>query len=113
MISDRLQKALDAGDVLALFPLLKDWPADELNALMEDARAYQAASSAAIDEGWEKLAVQPSIFFDKTISEELDRVRDEKKMEIMFTAAEICSVALFYLGGYGGVARTAGEKSDE
>jgi hypothetical protein len=95
--SERLQKVLSAGDVLALFPLLKDWPTDELQALLKDIEEYTAANYDTIDREWEKFIFQPAAFFDQAVSRKLGRVRDEKKMEVMAVMSEICSVAILYL----------------
>lgn len=97
MPSDRLQRALDAGDVLALFPLFKDWPTGELLALLDDVDAFCMESYNAIDEAWKKKAFEAPVFFSESASRILDRLRDEKKQMVMLTMSEICSVVQFYL----------------
>lgn len=99
--SDRLKKVLEIGDTLALFPVLKDWPTAELQALLEDVEWYTDVSYAAIQKAWEKTAMEPSLFFNAENAKLLDRARDEKRMEVVMIASEICSVAIFYLSERG------------
>jgi hypothetical protein len=95
--SDRLKTVLAVGDTLALFPVLKDWPTEELQALLEDLEWYTDVSLKAIGEAWAKTAMEPSLFFDAANAKFLDNIRDEKKMEVMMVMSEICSVAIYYL----------------
>jgi hypothetical protein len=95
--SERLKTVLGAGDVFALFPILKDWTTDELKALLKDLEDYTDASYVAIDTAWEKTAMTPGVFLSETLSKTLDKLRDEKRTEVMMAASEICSVAIFYL----------------
>jgi hypothetical protein len=97
--SDRLQKALEVGSVTALFPLLVDWPTDELQALLRDCDEYSAACCDSIDRAWESFIFQPANFFGD--SRGLDKVRDQKKMQVLAVLSEICSVAFFYLSERG------------
>jgi hypothetical protein len=99
--SDRLQKVLEIGDTLALFPVFKDWPTEELQALLKDVEEFTSLSYAAIDKAWEKTLWEPCLFFNAANAKLLDQVRDEKKMETMMMASEICSVAIFYLAERG------------
>src|SRR5271170_1618878 len=82
--SDRLRKAIGAGDVLALFPLLKDWSTEELAALIEDVDEFALASNEAIDKAWKTVVFQSPAFFDKAVSRDLDQLRDEKKKLVLF-----------------------------
>lgn len=97
-MTDRLQKCIDAGSVEALFPLLKDWPEEELRALLDDIDAHYEQYNQKIDEAYQEHVFKPENFFNKTRSKTLDKVRDEYKMTILIMCSEISSVALYYLG---------------
>jgi uncharacterized protein YktA (UPF0223 family) len=92
-----LQSVLEVGDTLALFPVLKDWSTEELQALLADIDAFSAATNKAIDKTWAQIAVKPDIFFSKRGSQQIDKLRDNKKMNVLMVLSEICSVAIFYL----------------
>jgi hypothetical protein len=97
--SERLKQVLAIGDTLALFPVLKDWPTEELQALLTDVGEYAEASSTAIDNAWKKTATKHGLFNADNARhlKFLDGMRDEKKMELMMVTSEICSVAIHYL----------------
>ena len=80
------------GDVLALFPLMKDWDRAKLNALLEEIeRADESATDA-----WGALALQAENFLSKRRSEALDKAR----MEAFCMLSEIASVAYYYIGRF-------------
>jgi len=95
--SSRLQKVLEIGDTLALFPVLKDWTTEELQALLNDCDEFSSAQWEAIDAAWKKLAFRPEVFWSTALSKDMDRMRDEKKMTVLSVMSEVCSVAIFYL----------------
>jgi hypothetical protein len=99
--SDRLRKVLEIGDVEGLFPVLKDWPAEELQALLKDVEDYALFADAAIDRAWEATAFRPDVFLDSAASKFVDYIRDEARVELIAATSEICSVASFYLGQRG------------
>lgn len=99
--SDRLQKVLEIGDTMALFPILRGWTTEELQALIEDAGEFYEATDKAIDEAWKRLAFQPDNFLGAGQSREIDKARDEKKIMVLSVMSEICSVAIFYLNERG------------
>ena len=47
--SERLKRALEAGNVEGLFGLLKDWPLAELQALQNDVGLFHEATMRQID----------------------------------------------------------------
>jgi hypothetical protein len=95
--SERLQRVLEIGDTLALFPVLRDWTTKELQALLEDLDEFSAANYKAIDEAWKQIAFKQEVFLSRALSKDLDKIRDEKKMTVLTVMSEICSVAIFYL----------------
>lgn len=58
-LTPRLQRCIEAGDVFALFPLLKDWPADELRALLKDIEAHYAETQKRIQAVQNELSFKP------------------------------------------------------
>jgi hypothetical protein len=94
----RLQKCLAAGEVLALFPLLRDWPESELRALLDDVAAFHRQSLTALDSGYGGEALKAENFLSPVRSKALDDARDEVAMRLMITCSEIASVAMYYLG---------------
>lgn len=99
--TERLKSALGAGDVVALFSVLQDWPTEELLALIRDVDWYVKYGTTAIDNAWKKTAMEPSLFFNKANAKVLDQARDENLMDVERTASEILSVVYFYLGQRG------------
>jgi hypothetical protein len=95
--SERLMRVLRLHGVEALFPVLCDWRTEELQALDKDVEEYVKFAYAAADKGWEKVVFDPSIFCNPAASQALDQTRDSIKMQITEVAAEILSVAYFYL----------------
>jgi hypothetical protein len=95
--SERIKTVLALGGVEALFPVLKDWPTEELRALIDDAGSFYEASIAAIDTAWQKTAFEPGNFFNRENAQFLDRLAHEKQIEALAVTSEICSVAIFYL----------------
>lgn len=96
--TERLQKCFDAGSVVDLFPLLKDWPRSELSALLEDIDRYADSANDAIDSAHKEQAFRPEMFFSRKRSEELDKAVHSVAMDIFAMCSEISSVALYYLG---------------
>jgi hypothetical protein len=95
--SERFMRVLKVHNTLDLFPLLCDWPTEELLALDKDVETYVEFAYAAVDKGWGKMAFEPPIFLNAAASMVLDQTRDSIKMQITEVAAEILSVAYFYL----------------
>jgi hypothetical protein len=96
--SNRLKQTLEVGNVLALFPILKDWSTDELKALIQDANDLCAATQDEIDKAWKCLAFQPTVLLSPNKQfQELAHVCDEGKLKVAAALSEICSVAMFYL----------------
>ena len=95
--SERLQKAMSAGDVLSLFPLLADWPDEELRALIADAEEYCSKLDEAINLAHREMAFRPENFFSRERSAAIDLVTEQKDLDTLAMGAEIISVALFYL----------------
>lgn len=97
-ITPRLQKCLDAGDVLALFPLLKDWPDSELRALLDDIEAYHRAWSELLESTQRIDAMKMENFLSAERSAQLDRLYDAARSGLLALTSEIASVAYYYLG---------------
>jgi hypothetical protein len=95
--SDRLRRVLEIGNVEGLFPVLKDWPVEELRALLGDVEDYAVFADAAIDKAWETTAFRIDTFLNPDASKMLDHIRDEARAELIAATSEICSVAYFYL----------------
>ena len=96
-MTERLQKCLDAGSVVGLFPLLHDWSRAELEALMADVELFHQELEAKVDCAFRELAFQPQTFFSNQQSQALAQATSEARMHAMIICSEICSVALFYL----------------
>jgi len=96
-VTDRLKQCLAAGDVLALFPLLKYWPKAELVALLADTDAFYDESQAVIDKAYQELAFRPENFLSGVRSGAIDKAVEDKRMEVLAMCSEIASVAFHYL----------------
>lgn len=96
-VGERLRKVFEVGGTLALFPVLKDWPTEELRALLKDVEEYMDVACSGIDRA--VVATKQHIGPEAALAHAplLDSLRDDKKMEVTMMASEICSVALFYL----------------
>ncbi len=110
--SVRLQKVLEVGDTLALFPVLKDWTTEELLALLKDVEWLAEVSLAAIDQAWKKTALEPNLFFNAANSKALDEARREAELDVVAMTSEIASVAIYYLNERGVNVETEGEWSN-
>jgi hypothetical protein len=99
--SDRLRRVLEIGDVVGLFPMLKDWPTEELQALLKDVEDYALFADAAIDRAWASTAFRSDVFLNPDASKMLDHIRDEARVELIAATSEISSVAIFYLNERG------------
>jgi hypothetical protein len=100
-MTERLRKCIDAGDVLALFPLLKDWPDDELVALVADVEAIGQEAESVIDANYRTEAMRVENFFSRERSAAVDQAHRDARMQVFAMASEIISVALYYLGERG------------
>jgi hypothetical protein len=96
-VTERLQKCIDAGEVVELFPLLKEWPEDELKALVNYCGKLHEEFMAEVGVKYKEAVFKPENFFNQTRAKALD----EAKKEAFFTSLAICSevsyVAQFYL----------------
>jgi hypothetical protein len=99
--SKRLQTVLEVGDTLALFPVLKDWPTEELQTLLRDVEEYTESQYEFIEEKWKEMAFRPTVFLNLASSKVVDEIRDQSILIMAIVMAEICSVARFYLGQRG------------
>ena len=97
-MTERLKKCIEAGGVVNLFPLLKDWTKEELAALCADIDDYHGEQAKAIDEKWKLDAFKTNNFFSKRNSTALDFARDNALIDLVALCSEIYSVALYYLG---------------
>lgn len=98
-MTDRLKRCIEAGSVVALFPLLRDWPEAELRALIRDARHHYDRGSAEILKAWNRAVFLPEVFFSQSKSKALDEIRREMDSDCFIVCTEICSVATYYLRG--------------
>jgi len=98
VVTDRLKACFDAGDVLALFPLLKDWNTAELRALVKDVEKFHTENADALEGGYKELVFRPENFLSRSRSKALDHAATRSGMDLMAMCSEILSVAEFYLG---------------
>lgn len=103
----RLRQCLDAGSVVALFPLLSDWTADDLLALLGEIDSFYEAERKRLAEIYGGLVFKPEIFFSRKASVSLDRARDDAGMNLVACLAEIASVAMHYLPRHDAAEREA------
>jgi hypothetical protein len=96
-VSVRLKRCFDAGDTMALFPLLGDWPTEDLRALLADVDAYHRGINAAIEAAHKELAFKPENFLNRSRSKTVDDSSRDRHMEQLAMCSEICSVAILYL----------------
>jgi hypothetical protein len=85
-----IAKCLKAGNVSNLFIELKDWPKEQLNALLTEIDTVDNEA----EEVYKDLVFRTEFFFNRGNAEELDKSR----MELRVVLSEIASVALHYLG---------------
>jgi len=97
-MTPRLKICVEAGDVLRLFPLLKDWTEDELRALLKDIEAFHDEGTKQIEKAHETEIFKAENFLSKARSRVLDRSVDQAHLDLLAICAEIASVAMFYLG---------------
>jgi hypothetical protein len=95
--SARLKSVLKVGDTLALFPVLKDWPTDELQALLKDIEEFTVLELDSIDERCNEAATRFNASTNPRLARAVDRLRNEKKFLVIAVLAEIGSVAIYYL----------------
>jgi len=115
--SARLRKCLAAGDVLALFPLMRDWSEKELRALLRDVGGFYESSAARIAGRKRRLSkelaalrsempaaagalasLDPGSFSPEGIQRALDRGEGEVLARLMAICSGISSVAVYYIG---------------
>ena len=97
-IPERLKTCLKAGSAVALFPILKDWPKEELRELLADIDVHWKAADAKIDETWQKFAFREEVFFNPKASQRIDDDVKALRAELSGILSEVSSVALYYLG---------------
>ena len=96
-MTERLRKCIDAGGVVELFPLLKDWPKDELKALVNDCGKLHEEFMAEVGVKYKEAVFKPENFFSQTRAKALDDAKKEAFFTSLGICSEISSVALFYL----------------
>ena len=97
MISSRLQQCIETGSVVALFPLLKDWPQSELEALIADIESYYQEATQDIENLYQNKVFLPENFLSRHRSMALDQALDKAQINTIAFCSEIASVALHYL----------------
>jgi hypothetical protein len=97
-VTPRLRTCFDAGGVVALFPVLKDWSRAELRALLADVKAYSTAVQPIIAQAHADLALKTENFFSRERSASIDKAKQQIELDLLGVCSEICSVAYFYLG---------------
>lgn len=95
--SDLLRKAMDAGNVMALFGVLETWSQADLKQLIIDAENWADTLQGIIDKVHAQLAFRPENFFSKERSKAVDDAVTKQHAEVFVQCAEITSVALFYI----------------
>lgn len=92
-----LEKAVAAGSIDALFPMLADWSDDDLNRLVYEADVFCEKSQELIEWAWKDLAILPQNFMNKKAAKALDDERKRAEMDVVAMCAEVSSVALYFL----------------
>jgi hypothetical protein len=64
-VTERLQKCIDAGEVVELFPLLKEWPEDELKALVNYCGKLHEEFMAEVGVKYKEAVFKPENFLIK------------------------------------------------
>ena len=96
-MTERLQKCIDAGGVVELFPLLKDWSEDELKALVEDCNKLHEENVDGIERAYKEQVFKPEMFLNRANSKALDEAKKKAYCDSLGICSEISSVAQFYL----------------
>ena len=96
-MTERLRKCIDAGGVVELFPLLKDWSEDELKALVEDCNKLHEEFMAEMGLKYKEAVFKPENFFSQTRAKALDDAKKEAFFTSLGICSEVSSVAQFYL----------------
>lgn len=86
-----------------MFALLYDWPKDELMMLLKEIEQFALNADKDIDAYWQETAIRPEFFLSWTKAAKIDKVRDDAKMFVLETCAEISSVAQHFLSRNYGV----------
>lgn len=97
-MTDRLKRCLDAGSLMDLFPLLSDWPLDELKELVKDVEKFHEETIGNLETGHKTESLLPQNFFSKESSDALDGFFESVSEHVEIVCSEILSVALYYKG---------------
>lgn len=95
--SARLSLCLDAGGLVALFPMLAHWGESELNALVEDADRHYQECAEVIKAVHQSEVFKPENFLSEARSKILDGALKKADAEAFGICVEISSVAIYYL----------------
>lgn len=95
-MTDRLKRCLDAGSLMDLFPLLSDWPLDELKELIKDVEKFHEETIRNLESGYKKESLLPQNFFSQERPRALDGFFKPASEHVEIVCSEIISVALFY-----------------
>src|SRR5271157_401402 len=98
--SERLKKCFAAGNVIALFAVLKDWPLEELKAAGEDLQLFHDVAVKGIEATADKFAKKYIKQRGKVTKASTAFVAEEKDKAICkldIVCAEIMSVIVYYM----------------
>src|SRR5262249_50124193 len=96
-VSPRLAKALAAGSVVALFPLLNSWPRAELLGLQRELRIFHRDALIAMDAEYRAKVFRPEVFFNPAAGRALDEQYQRLKMRVVIMCTEMESVIIHLL----------------
>jgi hypothetical protein len=108
LITARLDRCFSAGSIDGLFPILKNWPLEELDALIHDIDRYAHGARESIKAQYLKWLADTKT----ESSRELEAVRDREIFGIEIITGEIYGVALYYLGRYAGLKEVTETKAE-
>lgn len=94
----RVKRCVEAGSIEALFPLLKDWPKSELEALIDDIEGLYDEALEKVDGEWARRVMESGNFLDAARGRTLDKSHDDVRFHLLIACSDIQSVALYCLG---------------
>jgi hypothetical protein len=96
-MTKRLQKCLEAGSIQALFPLLSDWPQDELRALLDDIEECYKAERLRTKALTQKYLFMPENFLNDSNAKAILEAEKAANINALAIFSEIRSVVMHYL----------------
>jgi hypothetical protein len=99
-MTERLRQCLQAGNVENLFPLLKEWPAEELNQVGLDINRYRKLARRMMRGRFAQFVREKDLAHNASPEtlRQLEMVCDREILSIELVLAEIHGVVLYYQG---------------